>query len=416
MVYLRRTIDSLLDQMMPYVPAIAIDGAKGVGKTETAKRRVVETWRLDDESMRSVVSADFDLRSAPSGSLLIDEWQNVPQVWNSVRRKVDEGAQPGSFLLTGSASPHDATGTHSGAGRILSVRMRPMALHERGMTNPSVSFNALLSGVGADVVGQTDLTAVEYMQAITASGFPGMMQLPGRVRQQMLDSYLARVIDRDIPENGGQVRSPQALTKWLRAYAAATASTTSYSKLVDTAERHSETMPSKATTARYREHLAQLWLLDPVPGWLPMHNEFSRAAQAPKHYLADPALAARLLGLTARDLVSAQGAHMAGPLFEALATLGVRVMAEAVGGRVNHLRMHDGRREIDLIVNGSEGQVLPIEVKLAANVTDAHVKHLLWLREQMPDQVVDLVVINAGSHAYRRQDGVAVVPLALLGE
>ena len=141
----------------------------------------------------------------------------------------------------------------------------------------------------------------------------------------------------------------------------------------------------------------------------------TRLQQAPKHQLADPALAASLLKLTARTLGSPVGAHMAGPLFESLATLTVRSAAQALQAGVGHLRTGNGDHEIDLVVEGDDGRVLGVEVKLAAAVTDRDVRHLLWLRDQLPHDVVDLVVITSGTRAYRRPDGVAVVPLALLG-
>ncbi|WP_258934194.1 DUF4143 domain-containing protein [Nesterenkonia pannonica] len=137
---------------------------------------------------------------------------------------------------------------------------------------------------------------------------------------------------------------------------------------------------------------------------------------APKHQLADPGLAAHLLGLSAQDLGGPKGAAMAGPLFESLATLSVRVIAEAIDARVGHLRTKAGRQEVDLIVEAFDGSVVGIEVKLSAHITDAHVKHLHWLREQMPDRVSDLVMLYSGKYAYRRSDGVAVVPLGLLGD
>ncbi|MDO4790858.1 MAG: DUF4143 domain-containing protein [Buchananella hordeovulneris] len=152
-----------------------------------------------------------------------------------------------------------------------------------------------------------------------------------------------------------------------------------------------------------------------MPGWLPSNNPFKRLQQGPKHQLADPALAARLLGLTEATLVSAGGAHMVGALYESLVALGVRVMAQAAEATVAHLRLFGGDREVDLIVEGAEGQVIGVEVKLSGSIVDADVRHLLWLREQMPGRVVDLMVVNTGTVAYRRPDGVAVVPLALLG-
>lgn len=251
--------------------------------------------------------------------------------------------------------------------------------------------------------------------AFEASGFPGIFRLPQRLRRRQLDSYLARVVDRDLPEQGLSVRRPETLLRWLRAYAAASSTTTAYAKILDSTTAGDGSQPAKTTTIAYRDHLSALWLLDPVPGWSPSRNSMTRLQQAPKHQLADPALAARLLNVSAAGMATGAAAFMAGPLFESVATLTVRVGAQRAEARVGHLRTGDGDHEVDLVVEGPEGHVLGIEVKLAAAVTDRDVRHLHWLRHQLPDQVVDLMIITTGTTAYRRSDGVAVVPLALLG-
>lgn len=415
MSYLQRTIDRELDELLPLAPAIALDGPKGVGKTDTALRRADATWFLDDPAQREIARADFGFASIPSGTVLLDEWQKLPQVWDAVRRQVDAGAPPGRFVLTGSATPVDAAGTHSGAGRILSLRMRPMGLHERGHVPPTVSLAELLSGTAGRIAGTTDFSLPGYADVIISGGFPGMMYAPARLQRGLMDAYLQRVIDRDLPEQGVEVRRPATLRRWLAAYAAASSTTMAYSRLLDATTGGDGSQPAKTTTIAYRDHLTRLWLLDPVPGWIPANNAVRRLQQAPKHQLADPALAARLLDISASSLLGPAGAHMAGPLFESLVTLGVRVMAQAAEASVSHLRVLGGEREVDLIVQGVDGQILGIEVKLAADVSSSDVKHLLWLKEQLPDRVVDLVVVTTGTTAYRRQDGVAVVPLALLG-
>lgn len=255
----------------------------------------------------------------------------------------------------------------------------------------------------------------DYARAIASSGLPGLMDAPDRLRRPLLDSYLQRVIDRDLPDMGVEVRRPETLRRWLAAYAAASSTSTSYSRLLDTTTGGDGRQPAKTTTISYRDHLTRLWLLDPVPGWIPANNAISRLQQAPKHQLADPALALRLLDLSAETLLNSAGAHLAGPLFESLVTLGVRVAAQAAEAKVFHLRSNGGEREVDLVVEGVDGQIVGIEVKLAQSVTDSDVRHLRWLREKLPDRVVDLVVITTGNTAYRRRDGIAVVPLALLG-
>lgn len=416
MDYRQRTIDDELDVLLPVAPAIALDGPKGVGKTGTAQRRASTTWFLDDAAQREVARADFALSTPPPGTLLLDEWQRLPQVWDSVRRQVDAGAPPGRFLLTGSATPVDVGGTHSGAGRILSLRMRPMGLHERGLVEPTVSLTGLLAGARQPISGNTTFALGDYADAVVSSGFPGVMNAAERLRRGLLDAYLERIIDRDLPDHGLAVRRPETLRRWLAAYAAATSTMTTYSNILDATTGGDGAQPAKTTTVAYRDHLTQLWLLDPVPGWIPANNPIRRLQQAPKHHLADPALAARLLNLSATALLGSSGAHMAGPLFESLVTLGVRVLAQAEQATVSHLRITGGAHEVDLIVTGNDGQILGIEVKLAPTVTDSDVRHLKWLREQIPDRVVDLAVITTGTTAYRRSDGIAVIPLALLGQ
>ena len=185
-----------------------------------------------------------------------------------------------------------------------------------------------------------------------------------------------------------------------------------------------ETMASKTATQPYREILERLWILDSLPAWLPTRNRLNRLAQPPKHHLADPALAVRMLGLDQDALLAGdesmlpipRDGMLLGHLFESLVTLNMRVYAQAAEARLYHLRQQGGRREVDLIVERADQRVVAIEVKLSGTVDKSDVKHLLWLREQIGDDLLDAIVINTGPHAYRRKDGIAVIPAALLGE
>jgi predicted AAA+ superfamily ATPase len=420
--YLSRTVDAELDELLASLPAIAIEGPKGVGKTATARRRARTLVELDDPAQRAIAEADPAVALSGPPPVLVDEWQRVPPVWDAVRRSVDRNAEPGRFLLTGSASPATPP-THSGAGRIATVRMRPLSLCERGVGTPAVSLRHLLRGDAPAVTGRTDITLARYVDEIVQSGFPGLRQLKGRALRTQLDGYIRRIIDHDFEEQGRRVRRPDALERWMTAYAAATATTASYETIRDAATSGQGEKPSKTTTQPYRDILERLWIVDPVPAWLPTRNQINRLAQPPKHHLADPALAVRLLGLDADALlrgvesgvVIPRDGPLLGHLFESLVTLGVRVFAQAAEARVRHLRTKGGAREIDLIVERADQRVLAIEVKLSASVDDDDVRHLLWLREQIGEDLLDAVVINTGPQAYRRQDGVAVVPAALLG-
>lgn len=416
--YQRRVVDTELDELFPHLPAILLDGPKGVGKTATAEQRCRAVRRLDFAADAAVVQADPTILAADPTPLLVDEWQRVPETFDVIRRLVDQGPIGGRFLLTGSAP---GTQTHSGAGRITSMRMRPLTLPERGTDDPTVSLSALLRGDRA-VAGRTEVGLSDYVAEMVAGGFPGLRHLSGRALQRQLDGYIDRIVDHDLAEAGHVVRRPATVMAWLRSYAAATGTTASWDKIRRAATTAADAPPARTTTQPYIELLTALRVLDPVPAWAPTDNHLGALTQAPCHHLADPALAARLVKHSATQLLTGRAPNTVVPrdggflggLFESLATLSVRVFAQACESRVHHLRTEKGRREVDLIVECDDG-IIGIEVKLAAAVTDAHVKHLLWLREALGDDCIDIVVLHTGPEAYRRPDGVAVVPLALLG-
>ncbi len=393
--------------------AFAIEGPKAVGKTETAARRANAVLHLDTAQDSGVLAADPSLSSFAPGTILIDEWQKHPESWDYVRRAVDAGAEAGRFLLTGSATPVAGTDTHSGAGRILSLRMRPLALFERAGWEPTVSVRKLFQG-SETITGETGKLLPDYVSAIAGGGFPEFYEAPAVVRNQQLDSYLARVVDRDLPDQGYTVRDSSTLMNWLAAYAAASSTTASYQEILDAATPGDANKPAKTTTMKYREKLSEIWMLDPVPAWDMRRSPFAGLAKAPKHQLADPAFALRLLNVPERQLTGRFN-YLLGPLFESLATLTVRVAAQTSFGTVGHFRTVKGDREVDLIAQDADGAIVAFEVKLAADVKDDDVKHLTWLRERLPHDVVDTVVLTTGTRAYRRSDGHAVIPLALLG-
>lgn len=419
--YQRRIVDDELDELLPGLAAISIEGPKGVGKTATALTRSATVHQLDDVGQRQIIEADPARLERGPTPILIDEWQKWQPSWDVVRRSVDANPTPGRFLLTGSASPAGAE-THTGAGRIVPIRMRPLSLAERGFAT-SVSLASLLSGTRPTISGATPVTLDDYVAEILASGFPGLRGLNDRQLRAQLDGYLARVIDREFPEQGLTLRRPDTLRAWMRAYAAATSTTASFETIRDAATPGVGNKPSVTTTLPWRDILTRLWLLDPVAAWLPSNNKLKELAAADKHQLVDPALAARLLNITAQKLVSGgdiepslpRDGTFLGALFESLVALNLRVYAQAAEADVRHLRTQRGEHEIDFIAVGPDDGVVAVEVKLSATVTENDVKHLLWLRGRIGDQLLDAALITTGTEAYRRDDGIAVVPAALLG-
>jgi len=424
MGYVPRVLDAYLADMLQALPALSLDGGKGVGKTETASRLVTARIDLDQEAEVQALREDPDRLARFGRPLLIDEWQLYPGVWDRVRRAVDQERRAGLFVLTGSATP-PVTPKHSGAGRIVHVRMRPFSLAEGGVAEPAVTLRDLLAGADPEVSGATAVGIADYAEAIVTGGLPGLRGVPARFRRAAWDGYLAEILDRDLPELGRAVRRRDTLRAWLRAYAAATSTTSSYTAILDAATPGDTDKPTKVTALAWREALSRMWLLDPLPAWDDPLHHLSRLGAAPKHHLADPALAAHLLGVTAetlltrpttgRDIIPRQGT-LFGALFTSLVTLSVRVYAEPLDARVSHLRTKDGDHEVDLIVTRPDGKCLAIEVKATPEVDSMDVRHLRWLRGKLGDDLLDAIVVNTGPAAYRRrEDAIAVVPAALLG-
>ena len=179
--YQPRIVDDQLDRLLGGLPAVCLEGPRAVGKTSTALRRARTVHDLDDPETMALAEADPGRLVRGEAPIFIDEWQRYPPSWDLVRRAVDRGAGPGTFLLAGSASPQTAP-THSGAGRIVTLRMRPMSLLERGAASPSVSLAHLLAGGRPDIGGETDATLDHYAGEIAASGFPGMRLTDPAVR------------------------------------------------------------------------------------------------------------------------------------------------------------------------------------------------------------------------------------------
>ncbi|MDP1712632.1 MAG: DUF4143 domain-containing protein [Candidatus Nanopelagicaceae bacterium] len=422
MAYRRRIVDDSLDELINEIPALLLDGPKGIGKTATALQRATTVYRLDDRSQLQLVEADPNGVLLHPGPLLIDEWQRFPPIWDAIKRNADSENPTGPFIMTGSPYMPNAE-IHSGSGRIHEVRMRPMTLPERGVATPTVSLRALAESQGKIKGTNSNFGLIQYVEEIVASGFPGIRKLTPGARRAQLDSYLANIVHKDLKEAGYNVRRPDTVLAWLKAYAAATATTTSFEKIRDAANSGNDSTPAKTTVSVYVDVLKMLRILDDIPAWLPGSNFLSELGQAPKHHLVDPALAARALGMTPERLLRGdegpirfprEGALL-GAFFESLVTLHIRVYAQAMNAKVSHLRTKDTRHEVDLILSTDHGKILGIEVKLSPTVTDDDVKHLHWLKENAKTEVIDLIVVTTGESAFRREDGVAVIPLSLLG-
>lgn len=407
--YRPRVIDSELTDLLTLLPAISIEGPRAVGKTRTAQQFANTVYNLDDPDTLQRAHRNPSTLAEGAEPILIDEWQRLPAAWDVVRRSVDEGFRPGRFLLTGSARP-SVLPTHSGAGRIVTLRMWTTSLAER-WASATVSLGDLLTGERPEIRGTTDRTWPDYAAEIVKGGFPGWQAVKGRAAELLVDGYLHRIVEHEFPQSGRSVRRPATLRRWLAAYAAAASTTASYEAIRDAATAGEHDKPSKATTMAYREVLEHMWVAEPVPAWTPGTNRLSRLKRSPKHQLADTALTARLLNVQADTLTEA---GLAGQLFESLVTRDLRVYAQPADARVHHMRTWNDDREVDLIVEQADG-IVAVEVKAAARVDPRDTRHLRWLADRLGPAMLDAAVVYTGTEAYRDNNGIAIVPAALLG-
>ncbi len=422
MEYITRVIDAELDILIADLSAIVIEGPRAVGKTSTAMQRANTIRRLAVASDRAVIEADPRRLFEGDEPILIDEWQRLPWVWDRVREEIDNDSRPGRFILTGPAAPIE-TPAHSGAGRLPTLRMRPMSLAERYPNTATVSLEELLDGAQSPLSGRTSRRLTDYTNDIVSSGYPAISTMSGRAARTQLDGYIERLAERDLPEMGFVVRRRELLKRWMAAYAASVSTTTSWEKVRSAATPGEDRKPSRATTDTYRHVLEDLWIVDDIPAWSTTTNQLKRLGAAPEHQLADPALAARLLNLGAEALLAGTPSTIdpersqLGFFFESLAALCVRVYAQHSEATVSHLRTKNGDHEVDLIVtHPTSGQVLAIEVKLKQVIEERDLRHIKWLHREIGNSALcDAIVLTTGTEAYRRTDGIGVVPLALLG-
>ena len=426
--YYDRLIEPYLAGLLKEFPAIALDGLKGVGKTVSTKRLASTVFELDKPADFDQVANIPDALFTSKPPVLIDEWQRVPQVWDFVRRAVDDGAAPGTFLLTGSISNTD-TNIHSGAARIIRRKMYPLSLAERGSEIPTVSISEMFSASApytANISGRTDVGSKTYIHEICASGLPGFRHYSSQNRKIAIESFFSNLLSHDFRQQGIRLRQPETLLRWLRAYAAAVSTDAGYSEILDASTAGQGSKPAAKTTIAYREALENLWLLDELMPWSESERFFSGLKYSPKHYLADPAFAAYLLGLDEKVLIGGNGwpegaerfdkkyGSIIGRLFESLIFLSLRVYAEVNNSKLFFVKTHKGDREIDFIIQ-KDSKVIAVEVKFSPTAASYDGKHLRWFMEKLGDECCDAIIITTGAAAYRRDDGIAVVPAALLG-
>lgn len=413
--YLPRAVDAEVAAGLRAMPAVVLEGPRACGKTSTGREHAhSEVMFGADPSARTAAEVEpAELLAGPEPRLL-DEWQLVPAIWNQVRAACDDGRRPGRFILTGSAAPADDITRHSGAGRIMRIRMRPMSLFETGLSTGEVSM-ADLFDAGTRFADRPAAGLRDLVEAACRGGWPGCVHLDTAAAQAYSASYLQEVCRADIPLLGGPARDPVGVQRLLRSLARNVATEASQRTLAgDTAGDHPM---DPRTVGAYLDALRRVFVVEDVPAWSVELRSRAHLRRAAKRHLADPSLAVAALDGGPRRLWSDLSAF--GLLFESMAVRDLRVYAQAARGRIAHYRDSSGL-EVDAIIERGDGAWIALEIKLGGDTAiDSAARSLLKLRDTVqPRHVGDpanLVVVTAAGYGYRRDDGVLVVPLTALG-
>ncbi len=392
-----------------------IEGPKACGKTATARQLAASEVLLDvDENARRAIAIDPALVLDGPVPRLLDEWQIEPSIWNHVRRAIDDRSEPGQFILTGSAVPADDVTRHTGAGRITRLRMRPMSLFELGRSTGRVSLGELLDG-SVSSSGDPGLTVTGIAGEIALGGWPGLLGRSVPDRLLAVRDYLDEIARVDVERVDATRRDPARVARLLASLArnvATHAAATTLAKDAGGADG-----PLKDDTAReYLAVLERLMVVEDQPAWAPHLRSRHRLRTAPKRHFVDPSLAVAALRATPDRLLG--DLSLLGFLFESLVVRDLRVYAQAADARVSQYR-DSGGLEVDAIVEAGDGRWMAFEVKLGQGQVDTAAASLKRFAERIDTASCGspalLGVIVATGYAYRRKDGVAVIPIGALG-
>ena len=414
MQYKRRFADALLAARLKSAGAVLIEGTKGCGKTETALRLSESAVHLDaDEQAR--IRMEIDPKSVLTGAVprLLDEWQEYPQIWNFVRREVDERKKRGQFILTGSATPEDSVRRHSGAGRFSVMKMRPMSLFEKGWSTGEVSLSALLAGE-LPSSEEVSFDLGELAEKMTLGGWPGLIGASVSEGLRFVSDYVALIAEVDLSRTSSSRRDPHKVMRLLQSLGRNISTEATLISLARDAGG-SDNELNVETVSNYLDALERLMTLENLPAWNTHIRSADMLRKAPKRHFADPSLAIGALGLSVDRMIADLNYY--GMLFESLVIRDLRVYADTFGGKVFHYRDSRGL-EVDAVIEYPDGTWGAFEVKLGNVAADLAAQNLMKFADKIDTDKVKkpsaLTVITGNGFAYRRADGVNVVPLSVL--
>ena len=420
--YRPRIIDNKIEEYLGVFGALCIEGPKWCGKTWTSSFHSRSEIYLGDPAgnfqNRNLAELSPDLVLQGEPPRLIDEWQEVPPLWDAVRFHVDQSSEKGLFILTGSSTPNHKGILHSGAGRIARIRMRPMSLYESGNSSGMVSLGDLCADRMESVMtGEVRLT--DLIGYILRGGWPASLGLSIKEASLLPQQYLDAIVDDDVYRIDGVKRDTTKIRLLLRSLARNESTTATKRSLKNDVKEKDDEDIDVDTIASYLDIFSRLFLIENQQPFSSKIRSSVRVKQAEKRHFADPSLAAALLGATEEKLLG--DLNTLGFLFEALCERDLRIYADAFGGQLYHYQDYQNR-EVDAVIQLPGGEWCAFEIKLGANQIDEAAAVLVKLKNDIakepggiPPKVL-CVVCGMSNAAYKRADGVYVVPITALRE
>lgn len=417
--YMKRIADRILIEKLEASGGVLIEGPKYCGKTRTALENSKSHLFMQDpdKALSYLKAADTKPSLLLQGDTprLLDEWQTAPVLWDAVRFMVDQRGKPGQFILTGSAVPKDNVVQHSGTGRISRLLMRPMSLFESMESNGSVSLKALFDGE-TEIDSFSSLTIEQIAFSIVRGGWPASIGKSEKTALQHAIDYVEAVINLDVSRVDGIEKNPTRVRALLRSLAR-NISTLATVKTIhdDIAMGDVDSCISEKTISQYLSALDRIFVTENMPAWNPALRSKTAVRTSPKRQFVDPSIATAVMRLTPSRLL--EDFAYFGFLFESLCDRDLRIYAEAIDGQVFHYRDASGL-EADAVIALNDGRWAAVEVKLGSKEIEEAAVHLLKLKDKVDTDKMRnpsfLMILTGGEIAYRRKDGVYVVPVGCL--
>lgn len=419
--YRKRIADNVLLRKLEGKGAVLIEGPKWCGKTTTAEQIAASVLYMDEpeKKAQNITMSELNPKRLLAGATprLIDEWQLAPKLWDAIRFEVDHRGELGQFVLTGSAVPTDTTEiTHSGTGRFTWLTMRPMSLYESGDSSGEVSLKALFSQPEKlDAGSDLDIERLAFL--VCRGGWPQAVGMRDDIALEQAVDYYDAVVHSDINRADNVKKNPERVKRLMRSYARNQGTQAPNTVIAQDIAANDEAAMDVETVASYINALRKIFVVEDMPAWNPNLRSKTAIRSAGTRYYVDPSIAAAALGIGPQDLLS--DLNTFGFLLETLCVRDLRVFGDALGGEVYHYRDKDGL-ECDAVIHLRNGQYGLVEIKLGGDkLIEDGAASLIALSGKIDTNKMKapsflMVLIGVGDFAYRRPDGVYVVPIGCL--